>query len=163
MIRLVLVLLVSLLMQSAWAATDVWEFDNQEQADRFNQLLEELRCPKCQNQNLADSDSPISADLRKVIQQLIDEGKTDEEVKAWLVERYGEYVLYRPEVNEKTVLLWAGPAIGLMLALAGMIIFVRRSSANHHQREQQPLSEEDKLAIERLVNSSLDSSKDTHQ
>jgi len=160
MMRSALVLLFSFWMQAVWAATDVWEFDNQEQADRFNKLTEELRCPKCQNQNLADSNSPIAADLRKVVQRLIDEGKSDEEVKAWLVDRYGEYVLYRPEVKESTILLWGGPVLGLMLALAGLIVFVRRSSAVRHQQEQKPLSDEEKQALDQLVSTTLNASKE---
>jgi len=94
-------------------------FMNQQQQDRFDKLTQELRCLVCQNQNLADSDAPLAHDLRREVHQMLLSGRTDEQIKLFLVERYGDFVLYRPPVQKNTYLLWLGP---LVLLLAGALI-----------------------------------------
>ena len=94
-------------------------FESQEQQERFNKLTEELRCLVCQNQNLADSDAPLAHDLRDEIHEMMLTGYSDEEIKSFLVERYGDFVLYRPPVKGNTMILWLGPAI---LLLAGGVV-----------------------------------------
>lgn len=89
---------------------------------RFHALAAELRCVMCQNQSLADSNAQIARDLRVEVLQLMRQGKTDAEVKQFLVARYGEFVLYRPQVESKTWLLWFGPAL---LLLAGGFVVAR--------------------------------------
>jgi cytochrome c-type biogenesis protein CcmH len=98
----------------AHAAIDTYAFDNDEQQARFAALTQQLRCPKCQNQDLADSNAPIAADLRREVHRLLMEGKSDQEVVNYLVARYGEFVRYKPAFEARTWLLWAGP--GLLLA-----------------------------------------------
>lgn len=83
---------------------------------RFHALAGELRCVMCQNQSLADSNAQIAVDLRREILDLMRQGRSDQEIRDFLVARYGEFVLYRPEVNARTWLLWLGP---LLFALAG--------------------------------------------
>jgi cytochrome c-type biogenesis protein CcmH len=96
---------------------------------RFNALTHELRCVMCQNQSLADSNAQIAHDLRREILQLMQSGKRDDQIKAYLVERYGEFVLYRPQVERDTWLLWFGPALLLAGGALIMVRVVRRRSA----------------------------------
>ena len=98
--------------------TDVQEpllFANQQQQERFNKLTEELRCLVCQNQNLADSDAPLAHDLRREVHELVLTGRRDAEVKQFLVDRYGDFVLYRPPVQTNTYLLWLAPPLLLLV------------------------------------------------
>ena len=95
-------------------AADPLVFANQEQESRFQALTEELRCLVCQNQNLADSDAPLAQDLRKEIHSMLLAGKSDDEIRSFLVERYGDFVLYRPPLKGNTLLLWLTPVLLLM-------------------------------------------------
>jgi cytochrome c-type biogenesis protein CcmH len=106
------------------ASTEVVEFSDESLRPRFQQLVEELRCPKCQNQNLADSNSPISQDLRREIQRMLEQQMTDQQIKDYLKSRYSEFILYRPEVNKSTWLLWGSPALILLL---GLLIAMRHN------------------------------------
>ncbi len=96
------------------------QFQDRTEETRFHTLVSELRCVMCQNQSLADSDAMIAHDLRREVLQLMHEGKTDAQIKQFLVARYGEFVLYKPRVESKTWLLWFGPA--LLLLLGGFVI-----------------------------------------
>ena len=97
---------------------------------RLKALSSELRCLVCQNTTLADSDAPLAEDLRKEIRTLMREGKNDEEVVAYLVERYGDFVRYRPPMQANTALLWIGPFIMLLIgAITLVLVLKKRSSA----------------------------------
>jgi cytochrome c-type biogenesis protein CcmH len=127
------VLLLPLLMLFpllAFAATDVYEFANEAQRERFQRFTYELRCPKCQSQNLAGSDSMISQDLKRELHRLIVEGKSDEEIVDFMVSRYGDFVLYRPKFQSNTYLLWLGPAALIFIGLGvfGWVLYKRQSS-----------------------------------
>ncbi len=97
-------------------------FDNPQQQERFNNLTEELRCLVCQNQNLADSDAPLAHDLRSEIFDMMQAGKTDDEIKSFLIERYGDFVLYRPPVQGNTLVLWLAPVF-LLLGGGAVVVF----------------------------------------
>lgn len=99
------------------------EFANPVDAQRYQTLIEELRCPKCQNQNIADSDAEIAEDLRNEIYRQLLDGKSDKEIVDYLVARYGEFVNYRPPLNSKTMLLWSAPGVLLFI---GVLIWLRR-------------------------------------
>lgn len=101
------------------------QFTSQAEEDRFHHLLTELRCVMCQNQSLADSNAQIAVELRREVLTLMREGRNDEEVKAYLVQRYGEFVLYRPVVNQRNLALWIGPFAILILAVGGLIAWRR--------------------------------------
>ena len=94
-------------------------FETPKQEARFNKLTQELRCLVCQNQNLADSDAQLAHDLRAEVHEMLLTGKSDDEIKTFMVERYGDFVLYRPPVQENTYLLWLAP---LALLLIGALI-----------------------------------------
>ena len=116
-----------MLTLTAWAGPiDTYEFPDEVTKKRFNSLNYELRCPKCQNQNLADSNSPIAQDLRKEVYDMLMDGRSDQEIMNFMVERYGEYVLYRPKVNSITYALWFGPIV--FVVIGGIVVFslVRR-------------------------------------
>ena len=91
-------------------------FATHEQEERFKKLTEELRCLVCQNQNLADSDAVLAHDLKSEVHEMLLAGRTDEQIKQFMVERYGDFVLYRPPVQNNTYALWLGP---LLLLLGG--------------------------------------------
>jgi len=90
-------------------------FENQQQQDRFDELTKELRCLVCQNQNLADSDAPLAHDLRREVHAMLQTGQSNEQIKQFMVERYGDFVLYRPPVQQNTYLLWLAPAVLLLI------------------------------------------------
>jgi cytochrome c-type biogenesis protein CcmH len=110
---LTLALSASVFAQSA-PVQEPMVFETQQQEDRFKVLTQELRCLVCQNQNLADSDAQLAHDLRAEVHEMLIAGKTDDEIKQFMVERYGDFVLYRPPVQENTYLLWLAP-IGILL------------------------------------------------
>ncbi|WP_415897504.1 cytochrome c-type biogenesis protein CcmH [Neptuniibacter sp. QD72_48] len=119
--RKILALLLFSLPMSLWAAIDTYEFKDEETRERFRQLTFELRCPKCQNQNLQDSNSPIASDLRNEVYKMLQEGNDNDEIVGFMVARYGDFVLYRPPVNKATYVLWYGPFV---LAVIGIIVMV---------------------------------------
>ena len=120
------VLLVAL---PARAVIESYDFENESLRERFQVLAAELRCPKCQNQNIADSNAPIAADLRKQLHIQLHEGRSDREIVDFMVSRYGEFVLYRPRWNQVTVVLWLAPVILLGLAVWIVIASFRGRSA----------------------------------
>lgn len=97
--------------------TEPYQFESREQSLQFEQLTNELRCVVCQNQTIASSDAPLAMDLKALIHQKIVAGEDTSTVKAYIVERYGDFVLYQPPLNKKTFLLWFGPVGLLILAL----------------------------------------------
>ncbi|MEP0072230.1 MAG: cytochrome c-type biogenesis protein [Marinomonas sp.] len=113
-------------------ADEIIQFSSPLNKTRYQSLIEELRCPKCQNQNLADSASGIAVDLREQVHQMIENRKTDQEIIEYMVARYGEFVLYRPQQSSATFLLWYGPFILLGLGLVAFVLVLR---ANRRKRE----------------------------
>ena len=111
---LTLTLSVSVLAQRA-PVQEPLVFENQQQQDRFDKLTKELRCLVCQNQNLADSDAQLAHDLRREVYELLQTGRNDGEIKQFLVDRYGDFVLYRPPVQTNTYLLWLAPLALLLI------------------------------------------------
>ena len=97
---------------------------------RLKKLEEELRCLVCQNQSLADSNAPLAEDLRREVHALAAQGKNDDEIKQFLVQRYGDFVLYRPPVKATTWLLWAGPFLLLLGGGAVWLVVLRRRGRN---------------------------------
>jgi cytochrome c-type biogenesis protein CcmH len=104
------------------------DYRNEAEERRFRALTEELRCVMCQNQSLADSNAPIAHDLRIEILRLMREGKSDAQIKQYLVERYTDFVLYRPEVKPMTWLLWFGPGLLVLGGAVVIAVIVRRRS-----------------------------------
>jgi len=111
---------------AAQAVVETYEFSDDSYRARYLEFTQVLRCPKCQNQNLADSNAPIAADLRKELHRLLEEGKTDEDITRFMVSRYGDYVLYDPPLEYRTLVLWAGPVVMLLIGLVVVFGLVRK-------------------------------------
>lgn len=156
MSRLFQVLCLSLILCGlAHAAIDTYRFDNEADRARYRHLVEELRCPKCQNQNIADSNAPIAKDLRGEIHRMLVAGSSDEQIIDHLVLRYGDFVLYKPRLTTRTVLLWYGPAGLLVLGLGVLAIIVVR---RHRQRKRaaQGLTAEEQRRLAALLEKTSD-------
>ena len=125
MVRLLLSLMIFLSAQ-ALAVIETYEFSTPDLEVRYKALCQELRCPKCQNQNIADSNAPISRDLRAIVHEQLEAGATDEEIIDFLVDRYGEFVRYRPGVDSNTLWLWSAPLILLVMAVAVVLTQIRK-------------------------------------
>jgi cytochrome c-type biogenesis protein CcmH len=117
---------LALLLAAPLLAQEPLVFDSAEQEARYNDLTLELRCLVCQNQNLADSDAPLAQDLRQEIYEMMMAGQTDEQIKEFMVDRYGDFVLYRPPVQGNTLALWALP-IALLAVGAVVVAFTVRN------------------------------------
>ena len=128
-LALVLVLVPGVAQAQAGSDATPLQFKDADEERRFHALVAELRCVMCQNQSLADSNAQIAVDLRREVLALMREGRNDRDIKDFLVQRYGEFVLYRPQVESSTWLLWFGPAV--LLLVGGVVIagIVRRRSA----------------------------------
>ncbi|MDJ0889898.1 MAG: cytochrome c-type biogenesis protein CcmH [Gammaproteobacteria bacterium] len=123
-------------------------FDDPEQEARYKRLIAELRCLVCQNQNLADSNADLAKDLRNQTYTMIEAGKSDEEIVTFMVNRYGDFVLYRPPIKTTTFLLWFGPLILVVVAGMVLILQVRRRSLN---RPAAQLSEQERQKLRTLL------------
>jgi cytochrome c-type biogenesis protein CcmH len=111
----------------ARAAIDLTDFGgNQELEDRYHTLVTELRCLVCQNQTIADSNADLAKDLRREVRDMLVKGKSDEEIKDFMLARYGDFVLYKPPVKTTTVPLWIGPFVLLAIGLVVVVVMVRR-------------------------------------
>jgi cytochrome c-type biogenesis protein CcmH len=124
MIRALVFFLLCTVTGIALATIDAYEFNSMEDEQRFRQLVEELRCPKCQNQNISDSNAPLAKDIKDRTFKLINEGKSNREITDYMVERYGDFVTYRPPMRPVTWFLWFGPFV--LALLAAGIIFMRK-------------------------------------
>lgn len=118
--------LLYFLSSPANAAVEVKKFESPQQERRYKDLIEELRCLVCQNQNLAESDAGLAQDLRKQVYKMISAGNSDEEILDFMVTRYGDFVLYRPPFKASTFLLWVGPFIILAIGMLVLIRFIRQ-------------------------------------
>ena len=125
MVRLLLSLIIFWSAQSL-AVIETYEFSTPDLELRYKALSQELRCPKCQNQNIADSNAPISRDLRAIVHEQLEAGATDEEIIDFLVDRYGEFVRYRPGMDSNTLRLWSAPLILLVMAVALVLTQIRK-------------------------------------
>jgi len=119
-------LLLVLAASVATAKVEILEFQSAEAEQRYKSLITELRCLVCQNQNLADSNADLAADLREITYDMIRAGATDPEIVTFMVDRYGDFVLYRPPLRASTVLLWVGPFVLLATGLVAAIVVMRR-------------------------------------
>ncbi|CCK76492.1 MAG: cytochrome c-type biogenesis protein CcmH [Oleispira antarctica] len=144
--KLILALCLSLFALTSQAVIDghKYPFDNAVDEERFEVLAEELRCPKCQNQNLADSNAPVASDLRDKVYELMIQGQTDDQIVGYLVARYGDFVRYNPPVQKNTFFLWFGPGVMVLIALIIIISLTRGG------KKSQPLSEEENVKLAEL-------------
>lgn len=145
-----LILLAALLpLQVSADEANVEGFDSLQEEQRYRDLTAELRCPKCQNQNIADSNAPIAKDMRDRVYQMMQDGASNEEIVGDLVGRFGEFVRYKPEVDRRTLLLWATPAIAVGIGLLAVASIIVRSRRRNGQKTV--LTPEEQARVDRLL------------
>ena len=152
------VLLVAGLSMSAWANIDTYQFDNPRQEAQYRALIEEFRCPKCQNQNLAGSDAPIAQDLKQKTYDMVKDGRSDGEIRQYMNERYGDFISYKPPVRPSTWILWFFPPVLLVFVMLAWFIRNRNSSKraavidNPIEEGYAPLSAAEQQRLQDLLN-----------
>ena len=140
----------------AHAAIDTYEFANDAERDRFRELTKELRCPKCQNQDIADSNAPIATDLRREIYRMLGEGKDNQQILDFMVARYGDFVLYKPALTGKTAVLWFGPLALLVGGLVVIGVIVGRRRRTGQVAGSDTLSAEERKRLDTLLDKTKD-------
>lgn len=146
----IMAMMLGLCVTTAALATNIelYEFDSPQQEAQYRGLIEELRCPKCQNQNLAASDAPIAQDLKQKTYEMVKDGRTDTEIRNYMFERYGDFISYKPPVRPSTWILWFFPPVLLVLLILGWLYKAKKGRATTVSDTAAPLSasEEEKLA-----------------
>ncbi|WP_369790098.1 cytochrome c-type biogenesis protein [Rouxiella sp. WC2420] len=122
---------------SVFAAIDAYQFKSPQQEQQYRQLTEQLRCPKCQNTNIAASDSIIAADMRKKTLELLNEGQSSKQIVEYMVARYGNFVTYEPPVTPSTLILWVGPALFVIVGALVIILRARRRQTGEQMSSQE--------------------------
>lgn len=140
--RIVLLLVFATCLGAS--AIDSFDFADSEAAARYQRLISEFRCPKCLNESLASSGAPIAVDLRRAVRRLMEDGESDAAIRAYLQQRYGDFVLYDPPLKASTWLLWFSP---LLLAAAAVTLLVRAA----RRREPAELTKGDRDQVQRLL------------
>ena len=114
------------------AAIDVYQFDSPAHEKQFQELSHMLRCPKCQNNSIADSNADLAKDLRHKVYQMTKEGKTKQEIIDYMVARYGEFITYKPPMTIGTMILWFGPLLVVLCGVLFLLVRSRRISRESH-------------------------------
>ena len=145
--KLILLFVVTFSLSTVAAPIETFKFDSPETEKVFHKLSEELRCLVCQNQNIAESNADLAKDLRLEIYTMLSDGKSEDEIVDFMVQRYGDYVLYRPPFKPMTWLLWFGPAIVFAF---GLVFVVRYMKSQSSKKQVESLSDEDIQRIKSL-------------
>ena len=143
--------LTALLFSSvAFSSIDAFNFSSPQQESDYHQLTQSLRCPQCQNNNIADSNATIAVDMRGKVFELLQEGKSKNDVVDYMVARYGNFVTYDPPMTASTLVLWIAP---LLLVLLGVVFLLRRKpKAQSAVKSQDVLTDEDNARLAELLN-----------
>jgi len=145
--KLILLIAVTFSLSTVAAPIETFKFDSPETEKVFHKLSEELRCLVCQNQNIAESNADLAKDLRLEIYTMLSDGKSEDEIVDFMVQRYGDYVLYRPPFNPMTWLLWFGPAIVFAFGLVFVVRYIKSQSS---KKQLESLSDEEIQRIKDL-------------
>src|SRR2546423_7227929 len=148
--HIVLIILVSLCCGAALLAKEAQPAEDPKFEQRMRALTEQLRCLVCQNETLADSRADLAEDLRKEIREQMKAGKSDQEIIAFLTQRYGDFVLYKPPVKSTTYLLWFGPFV---LLIAGTLVLFRFLKRRREMIQEQPLTADERKRAEEILRS----------
>lgn len=141
----------AVLSPTALANNAQYTFETEAQERQFRQLINELRCPKCQNQTIADSDAPLALDLRERVYQMTMEGQSREEIIEFMRMRYGDFVHYKPPMSASTLILWVGPGAVLLIGIATIVVLTRK------QRTELSLDANEQARLDALL-----ANDDTH-
>lgn len=162
---LTIVMLATIFSTNTYAAIDVYEFDSVQQEAQYRGLIEELRCPKCQNQNLAGSDAPIAQDLKQKTYDLVRDNRSDGEIRDYMQERYGDFISYKPPVRPSTWILWFFPPLLLIVLIGGWFwqsrrrqLTARGQSGASVEHTTTPLTASEKAELDRLLSRNTDPS-----
>lgn len=148
-----LVLCLFLLSQSVHAEIEVYQFANPALELRYQTLTEELRCLVCQNQNIADSHAELAQDLRRKVYEKLNAGESNSQIIDYMTERYGDFVLYRPPFNVKTLILWLAPVLTLLIGGIGFWSLLKRRETSTNE----PLSDSERARLDQLLHTKSDS------
>ncbi|MBS0893073.1 cytochrome c-type biogenesis protein CcmH [Tatumella sp. JGM130] len=140
--KLILFVAAMLTSFSLWAAIDTYHFTSLAQEEQYRDLTQSLRCPKCQNNSIADSGAMIAADMRQKVYELMQQGQSRQQIINYMVGRYGNFVTYEPPVTPSTLILWVGPALFVIAGAAVIILRSRRKKIS----SQLDISEQQRLA-----------------
>lgn len=152
--KLLSILILFTLSLSSFAGVEYRKFDNPEQEHAYKVLTEELRCLVCQNQTIADSNAELAQDLRRQVYEMLQQGKSKDEIADFMTQRYGDFVLYNPPFKAKTGLLWIGPIAFLLIGLLMLVLFVRKKKMaknNVISEAEQEIAEQKKAKIKQLL------------
>ncbi|AJJ12112.1 cytochrome C biogenesis family protein [Yersinia rohdei] len=144
--RLFSLVLGMMLSWGVFASIDTYTFNSVEQEQQYRELTEQLRCPKCQNNSIADSNAIIAADMRGKVYELQQQGKSKQQIIDYMVARYGNFVTYEPPVTAATLILWVGPA--LFVVVGGVIVVLR---ARRRVVKDAPLSAQEQQRLHHLL------------
>ena len=146
MIRYLYVILLAITFPVSANSIEIYTFDNKQQEKVYHSLTQDLRCLVCQNQNIAESNAELAKDMRRKTYEMVKQDKSEKEISAFMVTRYGDFVLYRPPFEPMTWLLWFGP---LIIFIIGILFVVRFMKSQKRDAQVDSLSEEE---IERIKN-----------
>ena len=143
-------LCIAILLLAPFSAktAELETFSSAQIRERYLLLIDDLRCPQCQNQNLSDSDSAIAIDLRRAVLRMLEDGKTDQEIVDFLIDRYGDFIIYMPQFKPSTYGLWLIPFV---LAILGGLIVVLILRRQRLPSANAPLTEEQKNQLDSLL------------
>ena len=147
-----LALLLSLMLGfQVHAQGEFYVFETVQQERLFNELTQELRCPKCQNQSIADSDAPLAMDMWQRVHQMVMAGQSREEIIEFMKVRYGDFVHYQPPLNASTIILWLGPLVVLVVGAIVVVLNARNARAEVDSVAAAELTEEEEARIAELM------------
>ncbi len=155
--RFVLSILASLaLVLSVQAAIEVYEFDNMQQEQQFKDLSNTLRCPKCQNNTIGDSNAALAQDLRHKVYEMTKQGKSEQEIVDYMIARYGNFVTYNPPFTVATSILWLGPLAVVVFGFGFIVLRTRRSKASVTEQAENWDAQKEARLKQLLENEALD-------
>lgn len=137
-----------LLVGNTQARVAVYEFETPEQEADYNDLIQEMRCLVCQNQNIADSNAELAQDMKRKTHEMVVQGKSKKEITDYMTERYGDFVMYRPPMTGATLMLWVGPFIILFI---GLFVLLRIIRSKRTAEQSSTLSDEERARAEKLL------------
>ncbi|MDO4897391.1 MAG: cytochrome c-type biogenesis protein CcmH [Moraxella sp.] len=140
------IILCVALSTPSFGSIQIHDFKSAEDEARYKALIEELRCPKCQNQNLAGSDAPIAVDLKNQTYQMINDGRSDTEIRQYMFDRYGDFISYKPPVRPSTWILWLFPPLLLVVLVLGWLYKARQKRTTSEQVDALSSTEEARLS-----------------
>ncbi|CNK65770.1 cytochrome c-type biogenesis protein [Yersinia kristensenii] len=152
-----LILSWSIFATNAFAAIDTYTFSSVEQEQQYRELTEQLRCPKCQNNSIADSNATIAADMRGKVYELMQQGNSKPQIIDYMVARYGNFVTYEPPVTPATLILWVGPALFVLIGAIIVVLRARRrvekdaALSPQEQQRLQALLAEQKATVKKQI------------